>query len=117
MTAQTTVRPKQRQARTPCAVRECGHGCVVEGKNSYRTHTGNQAKQALGMAWHGLAALWHGWTGKARRANCEVRDFQTGARRWRSSRGVVQSLSGAPARMGSWEGKGWMGREGKNYDY
>jgi hypothetical protein len=45
-----------------------------------------------------------------------VRDFQTGASRWRSSRGVVQSLSGAPARMGSWEGKGWMGREGKNYE-
>jgi hypothetical protein len=79
-----------------------------------KTHTAlilGISKASTGQ--HGLAALWHGWTGKARRVNCEVRDFQTGASRWRSSRGVVQSLSGAPARMGSWEGKG---REGKNYE-
>lgn len=74
--------------------------------HSYRESVLSRASTGHGMAW--TRSLWHGWTGKARRANREVRDFQTGASRWRSSRGVVQSLSGAPARMGSWEG-----REGK----
>jgi hypothetical protein len=75
----------------------------LEGKNSYRTHTAlipgiRKAKQALGMAWHGMDLLLCGMDGQGRQGE------------------QIGEGEGLPDGGKSLAFQSWMGREGKNYE-